>query len=164
MPSAALKWSKARVSGPTGALGGYPPPLLAQVAEPIAVPVVQQDTLLACVKAGLAEEVHGLVCALLRVGWRPQLVDEIVPSRPSPTLISVPLVLGLLQSPYLVAQDLNRLILVDDSGKHLTELRLRLDHLVNEVDLDRGGFQLITLSKECAAKVLAPGDGHDLRE
>ncbi len=118
-----------------------------------------QHALLVGVEARLAQEVRGLIGALGQFAGRAQCIGEELPSSSHfGKLVTGFLSLLSLQFAYSLGKGLDKPILLDDGAEYLRELRLSLDDLVREIDLDGRRFLAVAFVEQRSAEVFGGGE------
>ena len=122
------------------------PPVLADGAPPVAVPVAAQHDLIARLEARLANEVGHLVDALQQFSSATQAIRKELPANAQyGQLVTLFLGTASLQLAYALLKDGNLPLLLGDGAEHLQKLGLRFDELFRELDVDGRRFLAVAL-------------------
>jgi len=118
----------------------------AKAAQPVALPVMNEDALFASIETRLTKEMRDLALVLQQFSRRAQLIGEDLPaSAQFCKLVTGFLSLVSLQLAAALSQGLDEGIFLDDGRQYLAQLHLSLDDLIREVDLDGRKFMAVAL-------------------
>lgn len=127
--------------------------VLADGALPVAVPVADENDLLAGLEARLADAVRNLVGALTEFGGIAQAINKELPlTAEFGKLITLFLGTSSLQVAYALMKDGDLPLLIGDGAQHLQKLGLGVDELFRELDVDGRRFLAVALVEQQPAQ------------